>query len=108
VFQTTEGAVSAVSAGTVGWPEDLIQLSADLRLKRFIDGVPWLLIATPSFDDPSRAPDGMHTVKLLSPQAYRLPPAAQPWDTVKQQVVERQLEHLRRLSGASSAKDGPE
>ncbi len=98
MFETPDAPVSAVSAGTVGWPEDLIQLSADLRLERFIDTVPWLLVATPSLVDPGRAPEGMHTVKLLSPQAYRLPPDSADWDTVKEEHARRQLEHLRRFA----------
>lgn len=98
VFETPNGGVSAVSAGLVGWPEDLIQLSADLRRGRFIDGVPWLLVATPSLVDPSRAPSGMHTVKLLSPQAYRLPSDEESWEVVKHRHAERQLEQLRRFA----------
>jgi len=98
VFETPQGGVSAVSAGIVGWPEDLIALSADIRLERFIDTVPWLLVATPSLVDTGRAPQGMHTVKLLSPQAYRLPDGAEPWDTVKEQVARRQLDRLREFA----------
>lgn len=102
LFETRDGPVSAVSAGLVGWPEDLIQLSADIRLGRFIDGVPWLLVATPSLVDPSRAPDGHHTVKLLSPQSYEPPAGGPGWDTIKEQVVERQLEQLRRVAPSFS------
>jgi phytoene dehydrogenase-like protein len=98
VFETPHGGVSAVSAGLVGWPDDLIQLSADLRRGRFIDGVPWLLVATPSLVDPSRAPAGMHTVKLLSPQAYRLPDGSDSWDVVKDRHARNQLEQLRRFA----------
>ncbi|MDT4894029.1 MAG: hypothetical protein QOE97_3064 [Pseudonocardiales bacterium] len=97
VFETPSGGVSAVSAGLVGWPDDLIQLSADLRRGRLIEGVPWLLVATPSLVDPSRAPAGMHTVKLLSPQAYSLPPH-QEWDVVKDRIAAHQLEQLRRFA----------
>jgi phytoene dehydrogenase-like protein len=97
VFETPSGGVSAVSAGIVGWPESLIQLSADLRLGRFIDGVPWLLVATPSLVDPSRAPEGKHTVKLLSPQCHRLPDGSESWDVVKDRHARNQLEELRRF-----------
>lgn len=98
VFETPSGGVSAVSAGLVGWPDELIQLSADIRRGRFIDTVPWLLVATPSLVDPTRAPDGMHTVKLLSPQAYRLPKDAESWDVVKERHANRQLDQLRRVA----------
>ena len=99
VFDTPRGPISAVSAGLVGWPEDLIKLSADIRLERFIDGVPWLLVATPSLVDPNRAPEGMHTVKLLSAQAYRLPAdESAGWDTVKERVARTQLDALRKVA----------
>jgi phytoene dehydrogenase-like protein len=98
VFETPAGPVTAVSAGTAGWPEDVLQLSADLRAGRFISAVPWLLVATPTLVDPGRAPAGMHTVKLLSQQCYELPPGLPGWDTVKEQHASRQLEHLRRFA----------
>ena len=64
-----------MSAGLAGWPEDMIQLGADLRAGRFIADPPWVLVATPTLADPGRAPAGQHTVKILSPQIYQLPAA---------------------------------
>src|ERR1035437_3524212 len=72
-FETPGGPVTAVSAGTVGWPEDVVQLGQDLRAGRFVSNVPWLLVATPTLVDPGRAPAGKHTVKVLSHQVYELP-----------------------------------
>jgi phytoene dehydrogenase-like protein len=89
------GRQAAVSAGTVGWPEDVIRLGQDLRAGRFVSDVPWLLVATPTLADPSRAPAGGHTVKLLSQQVYDLPAGMPDWDTVKAEHAKRQLEHLR-------------
>jgi phytoene dehydrogenase-like protein len=85
---------TAVSAGTVGWPEDVIRLGQDLRAGRFIEDVPWLLVATPTLADPTRAPAGHHTVKLLSQNVYDVP----DWDTVKTEHAKRQLDHLRRFA----------
>lgn len=98
VFETPEGGVSAVSAGLVGWPEDMVQMCADLRAGRFIDSVPWLLVATPTLVDPDRAPAGHHTVKLLGAQCYSLPPESAGWDVVKHEVLQRQLAELRRVA----------
>jgi phytoene dehydrogenase-like protein len=99
VFETPRGDISAVSAGLVGWPEDLIKLSGDIRLGRFIDGVPWLLVATPTLVDPDRAPNGQHTVKLLSPQSYEVPPdGPQDWEIVKERHAQRQLEEVRKFA----------
>lgn len=98
VFETPAGGVSAVSAGVVGWPEDVVQMCEDLRAGRFIDSVPWLLVATPSLVDPGRAPEGRHTVKLLSAQCYTLPADSPGWDVVKHEVLQRQLDQLRRFA----------
>lgn len=92
VFHTARGPRSAVSAGTVGWPEDVVRYCRDLRDGRPVTDVPWLLVATPTIADPSRAPRGRHTVKLLSMQPYDLP-AGFP-----EEHARRQLEHLRRFA----------
>ena len=60
VFETADKAAhTAVSAGTVGWPGDVIRLGEDLRAGRFVEDVPWLLVATPTLADPTRAPAGV-------------------------------------------------
>jgi phytoene dehydrogenase-like protein len=95
VFESPDGgAHTAVSAGTVGWPADVIRLGEDLRAGRFIEDVPWLLVATPTLADPTRAPAGHHTVKLLSQNVYDLP----DWPSVKQEHARRQLAHLRKAA----------
>jgi phytoene dehydrogenase-like protein len=99
-FETADGPVTAVSAGTVGWPEDVVQLGQDLRAGRFVSGVPWLLVATPTLVDPGRAPAGNHTVKVLSHQVYELPAGMADWDVVKAEHARRQLEYLRTVAPA--------
>jgi phytoene dehydrogenase-like protein len=97
-FQTPDGPRTAVSAGLAGWPEDVIQMGADLRAGRFMPEPAWLLVATPTLVDPGRAPAGQHTVKLLSPQTYELPAGAGGWETVKHEHSRRTLERLRRVA----------
>ena len=97
-FQTPDGPRTAVSAGLAGWPEDVIQMGADLRAGRFMAEPPWLLVATPTLADPGRAQAGQHTVKLLSPQVYELPEGTGGWETVKHGHARRQLERLRRAA----------
>jgi phytoene dehydrogenase-like protein len=97
-FQSADGPRTAVSAGLAGWPEDVIQMGADLRAGRFMAEPPWLLVATPTLADPGRAPAGQHTVKLLSPQVYELPEGTGGWETVKHEHARRQLERLRRAA----------
>jgi phytoene dehydrogenase-like protein len=97
-FQTADGPRTAVSAGTVGWPEDVLAFGRAVRDGRPHDeGVPWLLVATPTLVDPDRAPAGHHTVKLLSPQTWDLPDGVASWDEHKETVFRRQLEHVRRF-----------
>ncbi len=92
VFESPGGGRhTAVSAGTVGWPQDVIRLGEDLRAGRLIEDVPWLLVATPTLADPTRAPAGRHTVKLLSQNSYEVP----DWDAAKHEHARRQLAHLR-------------
>ena len=96
VFDTANGPRSAVSAGTVGWAEDVIQCARDIKDGKPVEGVPWLLVATPTLADPSRAPEGHHTMKLLSPQAWEIPPRGRDWDWYKDELADRQLDHLRK------------
>jgi phytoene dehydrogenase-like protein len=96
-FETAAGPRSAVSAGTAAWAEDVIRCGRDVKDGRPVEGVPWLLVATPTLADPSRAPEGHHTVKLLSPQAWEAPDG-ETWETHKHVVAARQLEHLRRFA----------
>ena len=98
VFETREGPVAAVSAGTVSWPEDVLALGFALRHGRFVADVPWMLVATPTLVDPGRAPEGHHTVKLLSQQAYEPPGGLSEWPAVKEAHARRQLDHLRRFA----------
>jgi phytoene dehydrogenase-like protein len=95
-FATREGAQTAVSAGLVGWPEDMVRMVRDIKDGKFIRDIPWLLVATPTLADPSRAPHGHQTVKLLSPQTWQLPPGEKDWDTLKEKHVDYQLDELRR------------
>lgn len=97
-FETPGGPVTAVSAGTVGWPDEVLRLSSDLRLGRRITDVSWLLVATPTLVDAGRAPSGHHTVKLLSQQVYDLPGGPGEWAKEKEAHARRQLEHLRRFA----------
>ncbi len=98
-YATTEaprfvGDETAVSAGVVGWPEDVLQAGRDLRAGGFLDGR-WLLVATPTIVDPSRAPEGQHTVKLLGMAPWN----GGDWhDELKAGVAAQNLAALRRAA----------
>ena len=96
-FETEGGPRSAASAGLAGWPHEIVDHQRALRDDRYADDVAWLLVATPTLEDPSRAPADKHTVKFLS---------AQPWlggragwtDERKQRQAARQLERVRAVA----------
>jgi phytoene dehydrogenase-like protein len=86
-----EGGVSAVSAGLAGFPADVIEYGRALRDGRYVEDPAWLLVATPTLVDPSRAPEGRHTVKFLCAQSYGFPER-------KEAQADRQLERLRQVA----------
>jgi phytoene dehydrogenase-like protein len=93
-FSRGDGSCTAVSAGTIGWPEDVVRYGRDVSDGRWSDDIAWLLIATPTLIDPSRAPVGRHTVKLLAPHGWRLP-AGENWDSLKERRKNALLDHVR-------------
>ena len=97
VFETDDGPRSAVSAGLAGWPQQVIDHQRALRDGRYEDDVAWLLVATPTLADPSRAPEGRHTVKLLSAQPWL---EGDRWEGLKDRQARRQLERVRRVCPA--------
>jgi phytoene dehydrogenase-like protein len=97
-YATTEapqfaGGQTAVSAGVVGWPEDVLQAGRDVREGKLLHAR-WLLIATPTLVDPSRAPEGQHTVKLLSMAPWN----GGDWDTLKHEVAEENFRAMQRAA----------
>lgn len=82
VFRGT--GASAVSAGLAGWPQDAIDVTRGIRDARVDTRFPWVLLATPTLADPSRAPAGHHTVKLLVPCSTLPPAGARSWDEAKE------------------------
>ncbi|HEX2128764.1 MAG TPA: NAD(P)/FAD-dependent oxidoreductase [Solirubrobacterales bacterium] len=97
-FETSAGLRSAVSAGLVGWPEELVAHGRRIRDGEYDPDPAWLLVATPTLADPSRAPAGHHTVKFLTGQGWRLPEGEASWDELKERQAERQLERVRAVT----------
>ena len=92
------GPRTAVSAGLVGWPEDVVAHGRALKDNRFVEDPAWVLVATPTLADPSRAPHGHHTVKILTTQAWKLPPGEKNWDEIKRRQAVKQIEAVRRAA----------
>jgi phytoene dehydrogenase-like protein len=91
--------LEVVSAGVAGWPEDILRMGRDVGEGRLVHDGAWLLFPTPTVADPSRAPDGHHTVKILGMQPYD-PGGGGPgqWDTLRETIAAEHLAHLRRVA----------
>jgi phytoene dehydrogenase-like protein len=90
--------LTAVSAGVAGWPEQIVQMGRDVKEGRLSRDGAWLLFPTPTVEDPSRAPAGHHTVKLLGMQPYD--PGGNPdaWKELGGEIAAAHLAHLRRAA----------
>lgn len=90
--------VSAVSAGPAPWVEDMIEFGRGLRQRRLHRPGTFLLFATPTIVDPSRAPEGHHTVKILSMAPYDPPEDLGDWETGKEVLAEEHFRELQRCA----------
>jgi phytoene dehydrogenase-like protein len=70
----------------------------DFACKRVNVEEPPLLVVCSTVADPSRAPKGIHTIKVIGNQPYELKEGPQHWDTIKNQVSDANLNYLRRFS----------
>ncbi len=92
------GEIEVVSAGVSGWPEDILRMGRDVREGRLVRDGAWLLFPAPTVADPSRAPAGRHTVKILGMQPYN--PGGGPWQwaQLREEIAAVHLGHLRRAA----------
>jgi phytoene dehydrogenase-like protein len=92
-FVAPWGTQTAVSAGIVGWPEDVLEAGRDVREGKLLHAR-WMLVATPTLMDASRAPEGHHTVKLLSMAPWN----DGDWDGLLAEVAEENYQALLRAA----------
>ncbi len=88
-----------VTAGIAGSADNMLRLISDFRRGQLHLDTPVLLVLTPSVEDPSRAPHGYHTLKVVSFLPYELA-GGDPsrWDTLKEDVARQLLDYLRRFA----------
>ena len=95
-----------IKGGTISPVESAILASSD-RLLRFayedacgissIDEPP-ISIFCSTVADPSRAPAGMHTLKILGFHPYNIKEGPEHWDILKDKVSDAQLNYFRKFS----------
>jgi phytoene dehydrogenase-like protein len=105
-YATTEPPKYAVSGGTLSSVHSGFMVSADRAMRMSYDYTtgtvntenPSLHVICCTLADPTRAPVGMHTIKVVAYQPYALPEGPEHWDKIKHQVSDANLEFLRRFS----------
>jgi phytoene dehydrogenase-like protein len=98
-YSTHDGSeITAVSAGVAGWPEDIVRQGRDVKEGRLVRDGAWLLFPCPTVADPSRAPVGGHTVKILGMQPYDPGGGPQRWSELREEIAAVHLGHLRRVA----------
>jgi phytoene dehydrogenase-like protein len=90
--------ISPVASGTPHSADRMLRLATDFRAGRIATDDPVLLVLCPTVADPSRAPEGGHTLKVVGFQPYELPAGPQRWDEVKADVSAANLDCLRRYA----------
>lgn len=99
VFDTADGGRSAVSAGRSGWLDEIADNAAKVARGEYSTVDPWFLVATPTLADSERAPNGHHTVKFVTINAYDVERRGpQEWDRITDEHLDRQMENLREVA----------
>jgi phytoene dehydrogenase-like protein len=97
-FASNGGTLESVAAGTPVSVERMLRLGTDMTLRRVATEDPVLLVLCPTVADPSRAPEGRHTLKIVGFQPYDVEGGPGRWDEIEEEVSAANLEHLRRYA----------
>ena len=94
----TGGTISTCEAVLLQSPERALRLGYDNDRGEVNLDDPLLQIVSPSVVDPTRAPAGMHTVKIEGTLPYALKEGPQQWDKIKEQVAATLFNYLARFA----------
>jgi phytoene dehydrogenase-like protein len=97
-FPVDGGVVEPVAMGTGVAPERLLRVALDFETGTVNTDDPPLLVVCPTVADPSRAPAGRHTLKILGYQPYELAEGPERWDEIKDEVSRANVRMLQRFA----------
>lgn len=89
---------TAVAIGVPTSVDRMLRVGSEFHRGRVAIDNPVLLVLCPTVADPSRAPAGKHTLKVIGFQPYELPEGSQRWDAIKESVAATNLAYLRRFA----------
>ncbi|HEY5578732.1 MAG TPA: NAD(P)/FAD-dependent oxidoreductase [Acidimicrobiia bacterium] len=98
LFESDGHTVKAMAAGLPSSVDRMLALAPDFGQGIVSVDDPVLLVLCPTVADPSRAPEGRHTVKIMGFQPYDLPEGPSHWDAIKEEVAASNLAQLRRFA----------
>lgn len=97
-FEVEGGMLESIAAGTPGSPERILRIGPQFTRRQVDIEDPVLLVLCQTVADPTRAPKGKHTLKVVGFQPYELPEGAERWDQIEEEVSEANLRELRRYA----------
>jgi phytoene dehydrogenase-like protein len=97
-FRTETGPMPSVTMGGLESLGSLRRMLTAFRAGQLDLEDPVFLAITPTVIDPSRAPAGKHTFKLISFLPYQLAEGPEHWDEIKEDVASRLFERLAPLT----------
>jgi len=97
-FAVQGGTLAPVEAGILVSPERALRFGYDDQSGAVnMDDLPMQIIC-PTVADPTRAPAGMHSIKIVGWQPYQLKEGPDHWDQIKEEVSDGYLKFLRRYA----------
>ena len=92
------GIRTSLAAGVMPSVDRALRIGYDTNRRAVNLEDPPLLVVCATVADPSRAPDGQHTLKVIGFHPYDLPEGPAHWDHIKQDVSNAHLNYLRRFA----------
>ena len=97
-FPVDGGRLESSAIGTPVSVERMLRVGPDFHRGIVALDDPVLLVLCQTVADPSRAPEGRHTLKIIGFQPYELPEGPERWDEIQDEVSAANLGHLRRYA----------
>lgn len=97
-FEAHGETITPSAVGIMPSVDRALQVGSDVARGRVNTDDPPLLVMCSTSADPSRAPFGHHTLKVVGFHPYDLPEGASRWDAIKDGVAQANLRQLQRFA----------
>ena len=97
-FSSEHGQMAPVATGIAPSVDRILRMTSQFSRGAIETDDPVLMVLCPTVADPTRAPAGGHTLKIIGFQPYELPEGPRAWDERKDEVAAANLEQVRRFA----------